>query len=127
MPNICTPEQAAQFDEAIKHWQEVLSLKDWRIEKGAKKARGAMASVQIDNAARLAVYRLGDFGAEQITPESISRTGLHECLHIVLHDLIATAQSKDGDLEAAEHRVINLFEKLLINPNLGLIVPKGSP
>ena len=35
--------------------------------------------------ARLAVYRLGDWGAEEITPQSLERTALHELLHILLH------------------------------------------
>jgi hypothetical protein len=71
MPNIPTLEHAELFAQSVKKWQQVLSLCDWRIEKGIKPAKAAMASVEFTPAARLAVYRLGDFGAEKITTESI--------------------------------------------------------
>jgi hypothetical protein len=101
----------------------VLSLGDWRIEKGIKPAKAAMASVEFTPAARLAVYRLGDFGAEKITPESLDRTALHELLHIFLHDLMSVAtdpKSSDDDIEMQEHRVINLLENLLTKDCNGL-------
>jgi hypothetical protein len=69
------------------------------------------------------VYRLGDFGAEKITPESIDKTALHEVLHIFLHDLMTVAQdpkSSDEDVEMQEHRVINLLENLLYRNSNGV-------
>jgi len=116
MPNIPTTEQATLFAKSIEKWQQILSLGDWRIEKGSKPAKEAMASVEFNQAARLAVYRLGDFGAEKITEESLDRTALHELLHVFLHDLVMVAsdpKSSDEDIEMQEHRVINLLEKLL--------------
>jgi hypothetical protein len=44
-------------------------------------------------------------------------TALHECLHIPLHDLVETTadrNSTEEQREMAEHRVINLLEKLLL-------------
>jgi hypothetical protein len=123
MQNIPTTEDAKLFAQSVKKWQEVLSLGDWRIEKGTKPAKAAMASVEFTPAARLAVYRLGDFGAEKITPESIDRTALHELLHIFLHDLMSVAtdpKSSDEDIEMQEHRVINLLENLLTKDCNGL-------
>jgi hypothetical protein len=123
MQNIPTTEDAKLFAQSVKKWQEVLSLGDWRIEKGIKPAKAAMASVEFTPAARLAVYRLGDFGAEKITPESIDRTALHELLHIFLHDLMSVAtdpKSSDDDIEMQEHRVINLLENLLTKDCNGL-------
>jgi hypothetical protein len=122
MPNIPTPEQAELFAQSVKKWQQVLSLGDWRIEKGIKPAKAAMASVEFTPAARLAVYRLGDFGAEKITPESIDMTCLHELLHVFLHDLMTVAQdpkSSQDEIEMQEHRVINLLEKLLSKDSNG--------
>jgi hypothetical protein len=116
MANIPTPQDAELFAQSVKKWQQVLSLGDWRIEKGIKPAKAAMASVEFTPTARLAVYRLGDFGAEKITPESLDRTALHELLHIFLHDLMSVAtdpKSSDEDIEMQEHRVINLLENLL--------------
>lgn len=122
MPNIPTPEHAEIFAQSVKKWQTILSLGDWRIEKGTKPAKQAMASVEFTDSARLAVYRLGDFGAEKITPASLEKTALHELLHIFLHDLMMVAtdpKSSDEDIEMQEHRVINLLENLLTKDSNG--------
>ena len=122
MANIPTQDDAQIFAESVKKWQQVLSLGDWRIEKGSKPAKQAMASVEFNENARLATYRLGDFGAEKITPESLDKTALHELLHIFLHDLMMVAtdpKSSDEDIEMQEHRVINLLENLLTKDSNG--------
>ena len=122
MSNIPTPEHAELFAKSVKKWQQVLSLGDWRIERGSKPAKAAMASVEFNSAARLATYRLGDFGAEKITPESLDQTALHELLHVFLHDLMTVAQdpkSSQDEVEMQEHRVINLLEKLLSKDSNG--------
>ena len=122
MSNIPTPEHAELFAKSVKKWQQVLSLGDWRIERGSKPAKAAMASVEFNSAARLATYRLGDFGAEKITPESLDQTALHELLHVFLHDLMTVAQdpkSSQDEIEMQEHRVINLLEKLLSRDSNG--------
>lgn len=111
-----TDEQSVQFDEYVRYWQTVLNLRDWRIERGMRFEKDAMASVACDNTARLAVYRLGHFGATPITPESLSLTALHEVLHVFLFDLISTAQDRGAPpeaLEVAEHRVINVLERVI--------------
>ena len=122
MSNIPTPQDAALFAQSVKKWQQVLNLGDWRIEKGLKPAKNAMASVEFNESARLATYRLGDFGAEKITKESLDQTALHELLHVFLHDLMTAAQdprSNSEQLESEEHRVVNLLEKLLIKDSHG--------
>jgi hypothetical protein len=116
MPNIPTPNDAELFAKSVKKWQQVLSLGDWRIEKGMKPAKAAMASVEFNDIARLATYRLGDFGAEKITQDSLDKTALHELLHVFLHDLITVAQdpkSSQDEIDMQEHRVVNLLENLL--------------
>ena len=122
MPNIPTPEHAELFAQSVRKWQQVLSLGDWRIEKGSKPAKEAMASVEFNQTARLATYRLGDFGAEKITSESLDRTALHELLHIFLYDLLCVAtdpKSSDEEIEMQEHRIINLLEHLLSKDSNG--------
>lgn len=122
MPNIPTPEDTKLFAQSVRKWQQLLSLGDWRIEKGSKPAKAAMASVEFNTPARLATYRLGDFGAEKITPESLDQTALHELLHVFLHDLMTVAQdpkSSQDEVEMQEHRVINLLEKLLSKDSNG--------
>lgn len=116
MKNPVSPQDAALFDSYIVRWQAKLNLGDWRLERGVKPAKAAMASIEFNEPARLAVYRLGDFGAEPITPESLEKTAIHELLHVRLHDLIAAAQDRGAApdaLEAAEHTVINVLERLL--------------
>jgi hypothetical protein len=123
MSNIPTPEDSALFAQSVRKWQQLLNLGDWRIEKGLKPAKNAMASVEFNEGARLATYRLGDFGAEKITPESLDQTALHELLHVFLHDLMTVAQdpkSSQDEIEAQEHRVVNLLEKLLSKDSNGL-------
>ena len=122
MSNIPTPEHAELFAQSVRKWQQVLSLGDWRIEKGMKPAKAAMASVEFNASARLATYRLGDFGAEKITPDSLDKTALHELLHIFLYDLLCTAtdvKSSDDDREMQEHRIINTLERLLSKDSNG--------
>jgi len=122
MANIPTQQDAELFSQSVKKWQQVLSLGDWRIEKGMKPAKQAMASVEFNQTARLATYRLGDFGAEKITPESLDKTALHELLHVFLHDLMCVAtdpKSSDEEIEMQEHRVINLLENLLSKDSNG--------
>ena len=122
MANIPTQQDAELFAQSVKKWQQVLSLGDWRIEKGSKPAKEAMASVEFNQTARLATYRLGDFGAEKITSESLDRTALHELLHIFLYDLLCVAtdpKSSDEDREMQEHRIINLLEHLLTKDSNG--------
>ena len=122
MSNIPTPEDAQLFAQSVRKWQQILSLCDWRIEKGSKPAKEAMASVEFNQTARLATYRLGDFGAERISPESLDKTALHELLHVFLHDLMCVAtdpKSSDEEIEMQEHRVINLLENLLSKDSNG--------
>lgn len=109
-------EQAEEFDAYIKHWQQVLNLMDWRLERSSKPVRAAMAAMQCDSQARLGSYQLGDFGSTTVNSESLSMTALHECLHVFLFDLISTAQDRAStpeQLDAAEHRVINVLERVL--------------
>ena len=123
MSNIPTPEDAAHFAQSVRKWQAILNLGDWRIERGLKPAKNAMASVEFNEGARLATYRLGDFGAEKITPESLDMTCLHELLHVFLHDLMTVAQdpkSSQDEIEMQEHRIINLLEKLLSKDSHGI-------
>lgn len=124
MPNIPSANDALIFARSVQKYQALLSLGDWRIEKGSKPAKNAMASVEFNEGARLATYRLGDFGAEKITPESLDKTALHELLHVFLHDLLIVAtdpKSSDEDIERQEHRVINLLENLISKDSHGFI------
>jgi len=106
--NEVTPAHCREFDGYVAKWQKLLNLSDWRIERGYRRSK-AMAEVSFNDEARLASYRVGaNFGAAEVTPDSLERTALHELLHVLLHDLLA------DPTEASEHRVINVLEKLLM-------------
>jgi len=125
LANIPTPQQAEEFDDFIRLWQQILNLNDWRIERNAKPAKGAMATVEVNAPARLAIYKLGDFVDTPINSLSLSQTALHEVLHVFLHDLITAAQDRgttSEQMEAEEHRVINVLEKVLfVEPQNGKV------
>ena len=118
MKNRPSAEQAREFDGYVAKWQQTFSLGDWRVERGPRSApRGAMASVEFNDPARLATYRLGDFGAEEINAHSLNAAALHEMLHVRLRDLIEAARNpatSEETLEAEEHKVINVLERLLM-------------
>ena len=113
--NPVSEADASVFDAYVYKWQQLLNLQDWRIERGSRPIKNAMASVEFNPPARLAVYRLGDFGSEPITPDSLEHTAIHELLHVLLFDLIevASGKSTNEEVESAEHRVVNVLEKLL--------------
>lgn len=115
-----TPEDRELFGEYLNHWQARLGLKDWRIAFDSKPAsRGVMAEVaKFDLEARTAKIRLGqskDWGKEPITPENLSKTALHELLHVLLHEPLELARNPDLDaqMRSAEHRVINILEQVI--------------
>jgi len=114
MKNLPSPDDVRYFDTQIAYWQAILGLQGWRIERSTK-ASTAMADISFDYPAKMAVYRVGNFGSAPINQHSLSMTALHECLHVFLYDLIRTAQNKptDEELDAAEHQVINLLEKII--------------
>lgn len=110
--NEVTPEDCDKFDAYVREWQTVLNLHDWRIERGSKRSKKNMAEVVFDDVDRLATYRIGQsFGAAEVSEKTLKSTALHEVLHVFLHELVtASDESKD----AAEHRVIHVLEKLLM-------------
>ena len=104
-----TVEQINTRHEYATYWQEVLNLGDWRIEFVNKPAKGCLACVSFDSEQRLAGYRLGNFENINVTNEFLKELALHEVLHVFLYDF---RQAKDDDM--AEHKVINMLEKLLM-------------
>jgi hypothetical protein len=119
--NPVTPAAADAFSMRMKHWQEELNLRDWRIERSPRKAgRNSMAEItSMSLKDRLAVYRLGeDFGeTTPVTERSVDEIACHETLHVLLCELIEVASDKDAkpeDLEAAEHRVVHTLVRLLV-------------
>ena len=120
--NPVKPSDVDAFATLVHEWQQRLNLMDWRIVQSPKRSRGSCAEVsRRDLAARLATYRIGEnFGAEPVTELTIERTVVHELLHVFLYELVETARdphASEDALEAAEHRVVNVLEKLLVPEN----------
>src|ERR1700744_5636969 len=102
MANELSEEDCTYFDSYVQKWQQRLNLSDWRIERSARRSKANMCDLKFDEDARLVTYRIGiSFGSTPVTPESLESTALHECLHILLHDLL------EAFSYAREHAVIN--------------------
>lgn len=119
--NVVTEEHAKEFEQYVAHWQTVLGMPDWRIVRKSARCGPYMAVVDsIEPEHRLAKYRIGKtFGGVPVDSYSLSRTALHEVLHIFLYGLIhaVTNHGKDGDdCLAEEHRIIHILEPLLCPP-----------
>lgn len=116
--NPLTAQHTLKFHEYMLYWQGVLSLGDWRIERSTKRAqKGALAEVHFDDEQRLVAYRIGDAWANPVTDDDLKETALHEMLHVLLHDPLSVAQDRTASPEqvgTAEHRVINLLERILM-------------
>lgn len=119
--NVVTDADVANFGACVKFWQNVLGLNDWRINVSELRSkRDVMAEVfKFDLEQRSATIRVGrDFKYTPVDERSISDTALHECLHIFLYELIAFCENADSsqtDRDSAEHRVINVLERVLSN------------
>ena len=114
--NVPTSEQVEEFAKAMAHYQDLLNLRDWRIEhSGMPASKGAMAEVGISLEDRLAVWSMGkDWGNMPINPKTINECALHECLHVFLKPLMQACFQRDEEQAAAlEHSAIVVLEKLL--------------
>ena len=117
MKNHLTDEQKTAFDEAMKYYQAALNLHDWRLHRGSKPApNGTSAIVEMHDSARMAIYRIGDFGALSINEKSIHYIAAHESCHMLLRPLIVIAQDRSAtaeQIEAAEHAIIHVIVNIL--------------
>jgi hypothetical protein len=117
--NPLTESDKDAFDVYLLHWQEVLGLIDWRIRRSRKKpaAKANMADIKIYHVPRMANVFLGDdFGGMPVTDESLSEVALHECLHVLLAELVNQVDYgiEGAARDSAEHRVVHVLEKLLL-------------
>lgn len=117
---VVTEEHARQFASCVIFWADVLGLTDWRIAVSEIRAnRRVMAEIyKFDLEQRSATIRLGrDFHYTPVNERSLSDTALHECLHIFLYELLQFARENnvEEDIASAEHRVINVLERVLSN------------
>ena len=115
-PYTTTPEDRALFESHLRTWQKKLNLTDWRVEFLEEPVkRVSTADVEISYEHRLAKVRFTDCSRRQYTPEELEGFALHELLHVRLADLIHAVRDEADEkmIEAAEHSVIVLLDKLL--------------
>jgi len=88
---ILTDKDFEIFVSKAKHWIRYIGLTDWEwefeFEKKAKKKPRKAAEVYMwgdtkPRMAKIVVYR--NWGAETITEELLSKTALHEVLHVLV-------------------------------------------
>ena len=117
--NYLSDEGREKYKQCLVKWQNKLGLVDWRFNLREQKSPGAMADVNPNYQARLAIFRLGDWKASPQTELEIEKTACHESLHVFLAELIelVQAESKQHCIDSAEHRIINILESLLVNPH----------
>jgi DICT domain-containing protein len=116
--NPVSQEHAQKFALAVAFWADVLGMGDWRIVVADKRStRAAMAEVyKFDMEQRAASIRLGrHFGGIEVTDLELSKTALHEVLHIFLYEYKMFCMTNDSpdDIMSAEHRLINILERRL--------------
>jgi hypothetical protein len=117
--NPVSADHLTLFDSFVHKWRALLNLRDWRIIRAKKRDAKNMASLlTVEHEHKLARYAIGiDFGAAEVTQQSIESTALHELLHLLLRPLIdsaiATGEHDEQILEY-EHGVIVVLEELLM-------------
>jgi hypothetical protein len=130
-PNPVTPQGKDCFSMYVLHWQDKLSLGDWRIEVSDKPANKAnMAEInRFDLPARLATYRIGaDFGSTPVTDMSIEQIACHEVWHVRLHELIEVCRnpaSTEDQIASAEHAVIHAAVRVCVPIADPVFTPKA--
>jgi len=116
---LITEAQAKKFWVFLDKWQEKLNLRNWIIVHSPEPAHKAQAMItKIQWKQQQCTCRIGlDWGALPIDDADLERTAAHELLHILLHELNTVATQpgvSQDDVLAAEHRVINVLEPLLV-------------
>jgi hypothetical protein len=115
--NPVLPEHLERFRFFMAKWTTLLNLGDWRVHYSAKRTKN-MAEVDIQLPDKLVTYKVGkSFGSTPVTDQSIEETCVHELWHVMLAEYadVITKRPHDFDAQmAAEHRIINVMERLLV-------------
>ena len=108
------------FVEFVYHYQRHLNLEDWNIKVSRSTEDSiALAQVMCDPLHRHAHMIM--FECEEMLEaheKKIEQVALHECLHILLAELVsvnADARSSEEHCEMAEESVIRVLEKRLLS------------
>lgn len=110
-----TPAEFAYFERRCRHWIGVLGLKDWIIDARLGPLDCPVA-VELMQDSHSATIHLNE--RQQHPPRKLylDRVALHECLHIVLCDLVTLAKARTviaNDIEWVQHAIIRRLENAL--------------
>lgn len=110
------PKEYAYFDERCSHWAKVLGLGDWVIDTGLRKL-DCPAAVELRQDSHLATIHLNEVQEHQPSEAYLNRVALHECLHVVLCDLVTLTKARTvlaDDIEWVQHAIIRRLENALL-------------
>lgn len=118
-----TAKDFALFKAACEEWLDCFSLREWCIHYIHGSCEGGKAWCDANHEGRIATMGLSvDWRHIPVTPEALRKSALHECLHLVLHDLRYLVNSRvctDIMLETVEHAAIRRLEHFIGGPNSG--------
>jgi hypothetical protein len=115
MKNKPSYEEVAEFNKQVNKWVDSFGLRDWRVVFSAKPAKDALADVCCDVPGRLAVYRLGTKGSNDVSDHTPDQLACHEMVHVLLANYHALVEAKaDAALvDSEEHRIVHTLVRLL--------------
>lgn len=116
--NTTTAKDFALFTKYVKHYQELLGLKEWRIDimhqdcsdPDTVSRAWFMSKDEFISLINLSKHWSGD----EITNSRIKEAACHEVLHVLLADIIRFAGLRflpNGIIDEEEHRIIRRLER----------------
>lgn len=113
---VVTGRQFAYFEARCGHWADLLGLKDWIIDAQLSDI-DTPAAVELMQDSHSATIHLNRKQAHSPKDAYLNRVALHECLHIMLCDLVTLARSRtvlENEIEWVQHAIIRRLESVLL-------------
>ena len=117
MTHKTTRAEERYFEARVKHWQNVLSLGDWRIDAYREKLVDRSAECQQYDEAQGAHIRINTELAHKPNRDWLDQVALHEVCHLLLAEMKRQIYSRvvtDNMANIAEHAVIRRLENALL-------------
>lgn len=111
-----TSKDETYFESRVRHWLDVLSLGDWKVEVYRKKLTDMSAGCELWHNAHGAHIMLNEELAYEPERCWLDRLALHEVGHVLLCDLKRLIHDRyvtESMAETAEHAVIRRLENAL--------------
>jgi hypothetical protein len=111
--NLVTEEHRSYYLERLVYWQDMFSLKDWRINLSKIPSKYMGEVFKIDLEQRKASFKIGsDFGAAtEVNDLTIDDLARHEMMHLWLHEYgVLCRDASPSVIMSAEHRLINTLD-----------------